>query len=329
VEQFSAINLTDSTVISLPESLATDFPGCGGDAAAASVKIQTVLDLLTGAFQRVWLTPGKAPDQTVREHLDLAQPGSLNLFDLGYWGVDRLRVLAERSAFFLCRFFPSTNLYHPTGAPISLLKLLRQCSASRFELPVCLGKHVRLPCRLCAFRAPAEVAKRRRQHATRRAAKHGSHPAKRSLALLGWTLFVTNVPSTRLSLAHIGTVYAARWQIELVFKLWKSHMHLDRIAGSRQARVLVELYAKLIGLMLFHFLSMPVRATDLNLSPTKAFRRVVNAVGALVDALGSLRRLKTVIARLQEAILHFAKREKRTTRLTTFQQLLLEVDYYA
>jgi hypothetical protein len=132
-----------------------------------------------------------------------------------------------------------------------------------------------------------------------------------------------------ISVDQICLLYALRWQVELIFKLWKSHMKLHRISGFRKERILVELYAKLIGLVLFQFLTMPLRAKELDLSPTKAFKRLAKKSGALAEALRSLKRLQNVISKIHVTLLKFAKREKRKTRLTTCQQLLLEVVYYA
>jgi hypothetical protein len=179
------------------------------------------------------------------------------------------------------------------------------------------------------FRAPDAVVNRRRRQARKAAAKKGRTPSKAALELMGWTILLTNVPAARLSLEQVALLYAVRWQIELLFKLWKSHMHLHGVSSYRQERILVELYAKLIGLVLFQFLTMPLRAKELDLSPTKAFKRLGKRSGQLAEALRSVRRVQTVIAQLQTAILKFAKREKRKTRLSTCQQLLWEVEYYA
>jgi len=51
-----------------------------------------------------------------------------------------------------------------------------------------------------------------------------------------------------------------RWQIELIFKLWKSYCGLREFAHLRRDRILTELYARMIGLVLTHFL-------DVNLEP--------------------------------------------------------------
>ncbi|MCZ6918978.1 MAG: hypothetical protein O7C60_00555, partial [Rickettsia endosymbiont of Ixodes persulcatus] len=45
---------------------------------------------------------------------------------------------------------------------------------------------------------------------------------------------------------HIMIIYRARWQIELLFKLYKSHAKIENLKGrSKSARVLCELYGKL------------------------------------------------------------------------------------
>jgi hypothetical protein len=327
--QFPAINLTDSTGLELPESLADEFPGSGGDASPASLKLHVVLDFLTGNFTGMWLTPGSTPDQKATTHLDLAVPGSLNVFDLGYVVQDHLHTLASKGAYFLCRYFLSTNLYDEAGEKIDLLRLLRAEPRDRFERTLQVGKRVLLPCRVCFFRAPDEVANRRRQKANKLAVKKGKAPSKQALELMGWTILMTNVPASLLSVDQVALFYAVRWQVELLFKLWKSHMNIHRISGYRKERILVELYAKLIGLVVFHFLTMPLRATNMNLSPIKAYKRFVGKSDKLADALCSSRRLQTVISQLHTAILKFARREKRKTRFTTCQQLYWGVDYYA
>jgi hypothetical protein len=323
--QFSAVNITDSTGISLPESVAEEFPGSGGAASAAGLKLQLVLEFLTGSFKAITLTDGITPDQKATQHLDVAEVGSLNLFDLGYFVLDHLKALSDKGAYFLCRLLLSTHLYREDGQPVNLVALLRAETRDRFELALRVGKSHMLPCRVGFFRAPDEIANRCRQQAYKQAAKKGRTPGKRSLELMGWTIVLTNVPTSMLSLDQMALLYALRWQVELIFKLWKSHMKLHLISGIRPYRILVELYAKLIGLVLFQFLAMPLRAKDIDISPTKAFKRFVKLSGQVADALHSLRRLKKVISHLHTRILKFAKREKRKTRLSTCQQLFWEV----
>ena len=329
LSQFSAVNIIDSTGISLPESVADDYPGSGGAASTAGLKLQLVLEFLTGTFKTVLLTDGITPDQTATCHLDLAEAGSLNLFDLGYFVLDHLQSLAAHGADFLCRLLLRTHLSREDGQLVDLVAILRAETRPYFELSLRLGATHRLPCRVGFFRVPEVMANRRRHNARKQAAKKGRTPSRRSLELLGWTMLITNGPASKLSLEQMARLYGLRWQIELIFKLWKSHRQLHRISGIRKDRILVDWYAKLIGLVLFQFLAMPLRAGEIDLSPTKALKRLVTLSGQFVDALHSLRRLHTVITLLQSRILKFAKREKRKTRLSTCQQLFLEVCSHA
>jgi hypothetical protein len=65
-----------------------------------------------------------------------------------------------------------------------------------------------------------------------------------------------------MSLKHVYDFYRMRWQIELIFKLWKSYCGLNSILAWRKERVLTELYAKMIAIVIVHFLLAPLRIPD-------------------------------------------------------------------
>jgi len=103
IEQFSAVNITNSTGITLPETLSDEFPGSGGSASESALKLQLIFDFLNGCFKTVTLTDGITPDQRYKEHIDKAESDSLNLFDSGCFAIVHLKNLADRGAYFLCR----------------------------------------------------------------------------------------------------------------------------------------------------------------------------------------------------------------------------------
>ena len=53
----------------------------------------------------------------------------------------------------------------------------------------------------------------------------------------------------------VETVYRIRWQIELLFKQWKSLLHLHVLKGTRPERIKCLLYGRLITIMLLMRLS--------------------------------------------------------------------------
>ena len=108
------------------------------------------------------------------------------------------------------------------------------------------------------MRVPDEVAHRRRQKAREKARKHGRELLAEYSKLLGWSLFVTNLPPERLTWQEAVVLYRAQWHIELLFKLCRvlfrgAHNQLARHRpGARAVETMAMLWAKLIGVMLQH-----------------------------------------------------------------------------
>jgi hypothetical protein len=261
LEQFKAIYLLDSTQISLPESMADLFPGAGGNASSASLKIQLVFDFLCGQIKQTEFCTGREPDQGYRGHKSLIAKGVLLLMDLGYFVLDTFKQINDCGGYFLSRFQAQTALLTPTGERLALKKLLDAQTTPLAELEVLIGNRNQhqVPCRLIMIRLPQEVADRQRQKAKENAQRHGRQVTQEYLKLLDWALFVTNVPVALLRSEHVASLYRIRWQIELVFKMCKSFCGLDYIASLRPHRILTELYARLIGVVLTYFLIAPFR----------------------------------------------------------------------
>lgn len=113
-----------------------------------------------------------------------------------------------------------------------------------------------MPCRLWAWRLPPRAAAQRRKRLRAQAKSKGVKLSAQPLQLAGWTLLVSNAPSALMSGAEALVLYRARWQIELLFKLWKSVGEIDGGAGFRSQnpyRILCEIYAKLIGQIVAHW----------------------------------------------------------------------------
>jgi hypothetical protein len=323
LERFSAVYLLDSSTLALPDHLQDEFPGCGGDGPLASLKVQVVVELRFGRLQ-LTCEAGRSPDQAYVP--PLAYPaGSLRLSDLGYFNVGHFEQLDQQhDAYFLSRLNTQTGLYDSeTDQPMDLLAWLQASSEAQRERSVRLGATKHLPVRLIAMRLPPGVVEERRRKANEQARRKGRTLSERHRALLAWGLLVTNAPAELLSADEAVRLYPVRWQIELVFKLWKSQAQLDRIGGWRRARVLCELYAKLIGLVLTHLLSAPLRwlGHDDELSLTKAFQSLQRLALRLARSLPNWAELADLLALLQARWRKFGVKNKHKTRLSTLQAL--------
>jgi hypothetical protein len=331
LQQFNGVYLTDSSVIALPDCLATDYQGCGGNGPQASLKIQLVFEFLMCNVSQVALRPGREPDQSYRDYVQAIPEGALSITDLGYFVLDALKAIGwEQNAYFLSRFSTHTGLLTADGQPFNLLEQLRNGPRAPIEFAVLLGKQAkhRLPCRLIAVPVPQEVGDRRRQKAIKKAQCQKKGIAEEVLALMDWTILVTNAPAEKLSIEHIAILYAVRWQIELVFKLWKSHCGLRRVAGFRRERILVELYGKLIGAVLTHFLIAPLRMPEgalanREISPVKVrniFRRFARQLNRCLDCPVEF---QAALADMLTHIQRFGFKEKRTKEPNTCHALAL------
>ncbi len=134
-----------------------------------------------------------------------------------------------------------------------------------------LGKEAKIRVRIICQKLTEEQSMARRRKANRLARSQGYTSSKRNQKLLNWSIFITNVPENKISAEQVLTIYRVRWQIELLFKLYKSHIRLDKLKG-KPCRVLCELYAKLCAILIFHGI---VGCTEVKknteLSLTKAF----------------------------------------------------------
>lgn len=322
--QFTSVELVDSSVIALPDNLADEFPGTGGDGPQASLKLQTIWEFLRGNLSDVVQQAGNQPDQKFADHLKHAVKGSLFLCDLGYFKLSYLREIMDALAYFISRLNTRCVLFDPTTQErFDLLDYLRQSLADQIELNLQVGLKAKLPCRVLAVRLPSDVVEERRRKAKDNARRKGRILSAKKLAWLEWNVYITNVPATMLTLRQVVLIYRLRWQIELLFRLWKSEGELDRVAGRLRERVLCEIYAKLIGMVIFHYLTAPVRWAERELSPVKALQTLQRHIMEVAVALNSLPDLQSALAKLLRRWKRFALKDKRRTRLSTCKQIEL------
>jgi hypothetical protein len=131
---------------------------------------------------------------------------------------------------------------------------------------------------------------------------------------------MTNVPEERLSFEQVMALYPIRWQIELVFKLWKSQAKLASVGQWRPARVLCHLYARLLSLVVFHWLTGPWRFGDWGeLSLTKAFQVVQHHTLRLAQAMATgWRSMPTILEKMTRDFQRFACKDKRRKSPSSF-----------
>jgi hypothetical protein len=326
LQGFTAIYLGDGTTVRLHDDHAALFPGCGGTAGSgrAALKIQLLWDFVSGAVRRLVLEPGKSSDALSRIAQEPVAAGSLMVFDLGYFCLDRFRRLRTAGVSWISRLQIGVTVFDQAGRELSLLDELRrryEAGERLIDLPIVLGAEHRLPCRLIAVRVPQETAARRRQEAHTKAAKHGRAASPEYLQWQDWTIFVTDCSAERLTWQAVVVLYRARWQIELMFKIWKSHNGLTSHRPEASPREeLATVYAKLIGALIQHWVLLTATWKHIDRSLMKAAVTLREWITPLAEALDDLEKLVAVLGRLEE-ILKGDRVERRRKKPSLFQLL--------
>lgn len=251
---FRRVLIQDSTTLQLPGRLAHRFAGCINQTKAriSIVRIQAVLDLLTESFVHFSLSGYTRNDQAAsRDILSFVENGDLVIRDLGYYVREVFEQLMSRGAFFISRLQPHSIIRDPDSHQvIPLLKRLRKVDA--MDQWVLVGEKKQMKVRLLALRLPERIAQQRRRKARAKRDKRNQY-SKEYYALLGWQILITNVSANRLNAQDLAEIYGLRWQVEVVFKSWKSHLnfkHIPQNAAAAQVETLI--YARLIMAVLFH-----------------------------------------------------------------------------
>ena len=316
------VHLLDSTTISLPDALAPVWAGCGGTGerdGLAAVKLHVRFDVLQGTLRGPVLSPARVPDQCGLWHSEPLPPEALRLADLGYFSLDTFQQLSQQRVYWLTRFQDNTKLFDTAGRGWTLTAFLAQHRESTVDVPVTLGVEHRLPCRLLAVRVPAAVAEKRRQRLRKKAARKGKKVHPERMALADWNVFVTNVPESLMNIQEALVLARCRWQIELLFKLWKSEGRIDESRSAKPWRILCEVYAKLLGMVVQHWILLLSCWSYADRSLRKASRTVRAHASALGIVLSQGQMVIGILATIQRCLEKGCRINKRRKEPSAYQ----------
>jgi hypothetical protein len=229
-----------------------------------------------------------------------------------------LAELAQAEGYFLSRHHRQTRV-ELDGTWLDLPAWLAAQPEAELDLAVTLGKEAQLPARLLAIRVPQGVADERRRRQRVEAQREGT--ALPPPALADWTLLVTNAPPELLSLPEARVLARLRWQIELLFKLWKAHGQLATSRSARPERILCELYAKLLAVVLQHWVLLVACWAIADRSLVRVARALRDAVLLIALTLADPVALAAALGRLLPACTANGRIDKRRKRPSACQLL--------
>jgi hypothetical protein len=325
LHRFHGTFLRDATLCGLPTCLAGMFPGRGGLHAphgqAAAVKLVFEAEVSTGELTEVSLLAGLDNERTAEVANKALPAGALLLEDLGFFSGERLQAHIEQGVYVLTRVPVQTAFFDEKGQRLDLLKLLRKTQGWKLERPIRLLHGQKLTVRLLAVRVPEEEAEKRRARVRREAKQRGRPVSQKKLDLCEWNILVTNAPEELLSLEEACTVRRVRWQIELVFKVFKSEGQIDQTRSNCPSRVQCELYAKLLGMVVQQWALLAAGYQMLRHSARRAARRVRKLALKLFKAIREIGKLGRVVMRLAKALHRHCRIGRRKQTPSTLDRL--------
>jgi hypothetical protein len=324
---FTKVVLEDSTTVNLPAVLAGKFPGCGGsspNSGKAAVKIMTQLDAITGELRLAQPASGRESDRALHKELPPLPAKSLRLTDLGFFNLERKENDTKQGIYWISRV-PARLKVQSEGKPaVNISDWLQRQTSSSIDTIVTLGsKGRRLACRLTAIRTPGDLARLRLERLEKSMKKKGRNVSDAQRVMCQWTVMITNLlDDKRFSAATLWVLYGVRWQIELLFKRWKSDGGLARSRGRLANSVLCEFIAKLMAVMIKHWATLLRGGTMCVVSATKAGARVKKWAPRLAEVMrwGDIDKVVNVLKLLKEELDRLPKRPRRV-RATTRQLL--------
>ena len=339
--RFNGVYLQDGTVISFPSSLAKPWPGGSQEAA---LRVQGRLELGSGSLSGLWLQAGREPERSGPAITTPLPVGSLFHGDMNYFTLGEMRQRGEQGQSWLTQAKATLTLIDQRGQCWDLLSFLRAQKGEVVDVELFVGKRERLAVRLIAVRVSPEEAKRRRQRAQerithppkgcqaplpgkrkpkeqRKGKRKGKKISAARLRLADWTIMLTNVPKAQLSVQEALVLLRVRWQIELLWKLWKQHGKLDTWRSYKPERILTELYAKLLGLIFTHWHTLLGCWQAPNRSLLKAKQVVQWMTPCLALALTGVVPVPTVVERTAQMMQTGCTINSRRKRPNTYQLL--------
>lgn len=318
LDRFNGVYIDDCSTIKMPAALANELPGCGGGVGgndvkntAAAIKVLCRFEVTTGQYNKFIFGAGKTNDNKLEAEAEPLPSGSLHLTDMGFFSSERFSQEASSGVYFISRVPAGTNIGDAESRQ-SLTSFLQGLTENA-DIDTFVGERA-FPVRLIAIRVPKSVADKRRKRIEKEKKRKGKTISADQLELCNWTVFITNIPRTLCTVDEIETLYSVRWQIELVFKLWKSECALDKSHGRSGNRCLCEFYIKLLVVIIVNWLMLSRGGMLSGVSATKQFRSIRRDSVLLLEidwseSGGLSRELERIVERL--ALIKPQRRRKK------------------
>jgi hypothetical protein len=269
--EFRHIIIQDGSSFAIHDGLREVFPGRFKVVKPAAVELHTTMDLLCDAPTTVVLTPDTANEQAF-----LPEPASLRasvlLADRGYLDLHYLRRVQDAGGFFLIRAKAGMNpqVVEAFREDDKRLRSLRNKPLKTVHAKLPKRQRVEL---VVEWQVDGQPLRLRLVVSWNRQTKE-------------FCYLLTNLPAKRYRLDMLYRAYKWRWQVELLFKEWKSYANLHAFDTEKPAIVEGLIWAAIAAAALKRFLAhMTQLLVEVPMSTRKVAMCAVHVLGAIAQAL--------------------------------------------
>ncbi|MGG4376485.1 IS4 family transposase [Bacillus atrophaeus] len=352
ITYFQRIRILDATIFQVPKHLAHVYPGSGGCAQTAGIKIQLEYDLHSGQFLNFQVGPGKNNDKTFgTECLDTLRPGDLCIRDLGYFSLEDLDQMDQRGVYYISRLKLNHTVYMKNPFPeyfrngtikkqsqyiqVDLEHIMNTLKPGQvYEITdAYIGKDKKLFTRVIIYRLTEKQLRERKKKQVYTESKKGITYSEKSKRLAGMNIYVTNTPWEWVPMEQIHDFYSLRWQIEIIFKTWKSLFQIHHWQNIKQERLECHVYGKLIAIFIcsstmFKMRQLLLQKNKRELSEYKAIGMIQDHLSLLYQAIQRNTRIITkVLIRLFTLLKKNGRKSHRYEKKTIFDIMGVVYEY--
>ncbi|MGH0597654.1 IS4 family transposase [Bacillus mycoides] len=349
---FQRIRILDATIFQVPKHLASVYPGSGGCAQTAGIKIQLEYDLHSGQFLNFQVEPGKNNDKTFgTECLATLRPGDLCIRDLGYYSLDDLDQMDQCGGYYISRLKLNNMVYIKNEFPEyfrngtakkqsqyikidleNIMNTLKPGQVYEIADPY-IGKDKKLFTRVIIYRLTEKQLRERKKKQVYKESKKGITYSEKSKRLAGMNIYVTNTPLEWVPMEQIHDFYSLRWQIEIIFKTWKSLFQIHNWQNIKRERLECHIYGKLIAIFLcsstmFKMRQLILQKEQKELSEYKAIGMIQDHLYILYQAIQqNTQKITKILCRLFNLLLKNGRKSHRYEKKTVFDILGVIYEY--
>lgn len=258
ISEFKSVRIKDSTSFQIPKHLVDYFPGSGGSASKAMLRIQFEFDYKSGKILDLSIHPFNTQDQTDSINtIHTIKENELVIRDLGYVNKKYLEAIVSENAYYLNRcgansliFLKENEELHKIDF-VNLKNTMQKNGTKILDTTANLYSDVsKFETRIILEMLPDNVVAERIRKIEQEAKKKKRKPSKEHKARAYFNIFITNLGEAILPKEKVQKLYCLRWQIELVFKTWKSFGGIHKTKKMKYERFVTCLYSRLVLLIL-------------------------------------------------------------------------------